>query len=111
MVIFAVHPLVYRTGVIYNYRKKRMPIYSPDNYAFSYNIKWDSPLYAIFGLIIGGGLYRTPPLYRAAKATLYRRFVALSRLFLPLFVWLNPSICRVCCPFGHLVKAVSLLQR
>jgi hypothetical protein len=88
-----------------------MPIYSPDNYAFNYNIRWDNPLYAIFGLATGGGLCRTPFLYRAAEMTLYRRFVALSWLFLPLFVWLNPSICRVCCPFGHPVEAISLLQR
>jgi hypothetical protein len=111
MVIFAVYSLVYRTGIIYNCRKRRMPIYSPDSYAFSYNIRWDSPLYAIFGLIIGDGLYRTLSLYQAVKATLYRRFVALSRLFLPLFVWLNPLIYRVYCLFGHLIKIVSLLQR
>jgi hypothetical protein len=86
MVIFAVHPLVYRTGIIYNCQKRRMPIYSLNNYAPNYNTRWDSPLYAIFGLATGGRLYRTPPLYRAAKAMLHRRFVALPWLFLPLFV-------------------------
>jgi hypothetical protein len=107
MVTLAVYLLVYRTKVIYNYRKRKMPIYLLDNYILNYNTKWDSPLYAIFGLAINGGLYRTPLLYRAAKTTLYRRFIALSWPFLPSFVWLNPSIYRVCCPFGHPIKAVS----
>jgi hypothetical protein len=89
MVIFAVYPLVYRTGVIYSCRKRKRPIYSLNSYAFNYNTRWNSLLYAIFGLATGDGLRRTPLLYRAAKATLYRCFVALLWPFLPLFVWLN----------------------
>jgi hypothetical protein len=86
MITLAVYSLVYRTGIIYSCRKRRMPIYPPDSYAPNYNTRWDSPLYAIFGLATDGGLYRTPSLYRAAKATLHRRFVAPPWLFLPPFV-------------------------
>jgi hypothetical protein len=111
MVIFVAYSLVYRTEVIYNYQKRKMPIYLLNSYAFSYNIKCNSPLYVIFGLAIGGGLRRTLFLYQAKKPTLYRRFIALLCLFLPLFVWLNPLTYRVCCLFSHPVKAVSLLQR
>jgi hypothetical protein len=46
---FAVHSLVYQTEMIYNCRKRRMPIYPLDSYTPSYNTRWDSPLYAIFG--------------------------------------------------------------
>jgi hypothetical protein len=86
MLTFAIYPLVHQTGVIYSCRKRKRPIYSLNSYALSYDIRWNSPLYAIFGLAVSNELRRTPPLYRAAKATLYRRFVALLWLFLPLFV-------------------------